>query len=299
MGIKSLVNVLIIGLFFGGGIVASRFGIGQFDPILFTGFRLTIAALAFAIFYSIARKRYPFPTDWKLWRHSLLIGTLGMAIPMTCFIAALQYQSSGVSATFITIGPALIALLAHFALPDENLNRIKIIGIILALGGALFIAVSGESGLPDFPKANPLGYILVTFSVSCHSVATIYLRKYTQQYKIFDVTGSQTFIAMLVLLGISGWISGWGSGFEFSRVDFSGTLSLFYCGLFSTFAAFWLYNTTVRDFGATIAGMSLYITPIAATLGGVVLLGETITLRILIGMVIIMGGISLVNYGSK
>ncbi len=295
MNVKSLVNVMLIGVFFGGGIVASRFGVGQFDPIIFTGLRLTIAVLAFVSFYSIARKRYPFPTNWKIWRHSLLIGTLGMAVPMTCFIAALQYQSSGVSAIFITTGPATIALLAHFALPDERLNRSKITGIILALGGALFIALSGESGLPDFPRANPLGYILVTISVSCHSAATIYLRKYTKQYKIFDVTGSQTFIAMLVLLVISGWTT----GLDFSRVDLSGLSALFYSGLFSTFIAFLLYNVTVRDFGPTIAGMSLYLTPIAATLGGVVLLGETLTFRILIGMLIIMGGISLVNYGSK
>ncbi|MBF0277048.1 MAG: DMT family transporter [SAR324 cluster bacterium] len=295
MNLKSLVNVMLIGLLFGGGIVSSRFGIGQFEPIVFTGLRLAVAVLAFAGFYLVSHQRHPFPSNWRLWRHSLLLGTFGTALPMTCFIAALQFQSSGVSAIFITTGPAMIALLAHFALPDESLNRVKVSGIVLALGGALFIALNGESGLRDFPQANPLGYILITLSVSCHCVATIYLRKYTHQYRTFDLTGSQILIAMVfILLGASLTM-----GFDFSRVDLTGLMSLLYSGLFGTFIAFLLYNLTVRDFGPTVAGMSFYVTPIVATLAGVLLLGEALTLNIVIGMSVILAGIALVNYGSR
>ena len=117
MDLRSFINVGLIGLIFGFSIVASRFAVGQFDPIVYTGLRLVLALIAFASFYFVARQRYPFPLDYKLWGHTFLLGLFGMALPMACFIAALQYISSGVSAIFVTTGPAVIALIAHFTLP--------------------------------------------------------------------------------------------------------------------------------------------------------------------------------------
>lgn len=295
MDLRSFIYVNLIGFVFGFSIVASRFAVGQFDPIVYTGLRMILAFIAFGGFYIIARQRYPFPTDYKLWGHPFLLGLFGMALPMACFIAALQYLSSGISAIFVATSPALIALLAHFLLPNENLNAPKSIGILFALSGALLIILSGENGLSGLPKANPLGYGLLIISVLSHCAATIYMRKYAGGYKTFDVTSIQTFTSMIILLGISGFTT----GFNFEKVDFSGILALLYSGLLGTFAGFLLYNFVVKYYGATTAAMSMYIVPVTATLGGVLLLGETITLRIAIGMVIILVGVTLVNYGSK
>ena len=57
--------------------------------------------------------------------------------------------------------------MAHFFLPDESLNRQKIMGVGLALGGALLLLMLGETGLPDVSHASPIGYGLVTVAMMC------------------------------------------------------------------------------------------------------------------------------------
>ena len=44
---KAFPYILLLSLFWGTNIVASRFGIGEFDPYLFTAFRLAIATFFF------------------------------------------------------------------------------------------------------------------------------------------------------------------------------------------------------------------------------------------------------------
>ena len=61
----------------------------------------------------------------------------------------------------LTTMPAFTVILAHFFLPDEFLTRRKIIGVTLALGGAILLALSGEDGLPNMSGAPPTGYLLV------------------------------------------------------------------------------------------------------------------------------------------
>lgn len=90
-----------------------------------------------------------------------MLGVLGTAVPMTFIVSSLQYQSSGITSLLITTNPAITVVMAHFFLSDEKLDRQKIIGVLLALGGAVMLAALGESGLPDVTQANPIGYALV------------------------------------------------------------------------------------------------------------------------------------------
>lgn len=294
MDLKPLTYIGLIGFFFGINIVASRFALGQFDPIFFVGLRLAVAAFSFVPLYLIASQRYPFPKDWKVWVDGSVIGVLGTAVPMTCFVLALKYQSSGVASILVTTGPAITALMAHFVLSDENLNLSKSAGILLSLGGALLIALSGETGLADIPRANPISYGLISLSLLFHSAGTIYARKFALHYQAYDLTAIQMLSGTVVMLSLAGFLT----GFQGDRVNPIGILTVVFVGV-ASFAGFLLYYTTVLHYGATIAVMSLYVTTIVATLSGFVLLDETLTIRILGGMVVILMGITLVNYGSR
>ena len=51
----------------------------------------------------------------------------------------------------------------------------------------------------------------------------------------------------------------------------------------------------IKRFGATIAALSSYVTPVVATVGGVLVLGETFTGVMLAGIGLIIAGIGLIN----
>ena len=55
------------------------------------------------------------------------------------------------------------------------------------------------------------------------------------------------------------------------------------------------YNLSVHRFGATTAAMTQYVVPVVAGIGGVLLLGEHITFVMLVGVSLIIGGITIIR----
>jgi drug/metabolite transporter (DMT)-like permease len=288
--VQALPYIVLLGFLFGSTLVASRFSVGQFEPTTYIGLRLVLASLAHLIIYALSRRRR-WPTGKRLWGHAAVLGSLGTAIPMTAIVSSLQFQSSGLTSVLITTGPALTVIMAHFFLPDETLTRRKFFGISLALGGALLLAVRGESGLPDVSRANPLGYALVLSAMVFASGATVYARKYMRDLDPFDVASIRMIVAALVVMPLSYLII----GFDLEAVDSAGYLALGYAALVGTFAGMMLAFSNIQRFGATAAALTAYVIPVAATIGGALLLGEAITGGMLVGMALIGGGIALIN----
>ena len=295
MSIKALPHIVLLGFFFGSSLVASRFNIGQYAPTTYIGLRMLIASLiSLAVYWRLAGRNLP--RDLELWKRASLLGVFGTAVPMTCVVASLQYQSSGISSLLLTTAPALTVILAHFMLPDELLNRRRIIGVGLALGGAVMLAVSGEDGLPHIDQTAPTGYILVVVGMVFSSLMIIYARKYLRGYDAYDVASIRVFSAGAVVMPFSLLTV----GFDISAVNEVGVLGLLYATIVGTFMGLLLSFYTIKRFGATSAVMSTYIVPIVAGIGGVLVLGEEITATMFFGMIVIIGGIALLQeYHSK
>jgi drug/metabolite transporter (DMT)-like permease len=219
------------------------------------------------------------------------LGIFATAIPMTAIVSSLQFQSSGVTSVLITTGPALTVLMAHFLLPDESMTRRKGLGVLLALTGAVLLAVRGESGLPDVERANPLGYVLVLGAMVSASASTIYARKYMRDMDAFDVASVRMWVAALAVMPLSLVLV----GFDLSQVTRSGYGALLYAAFVGTFAGMMLAFYNIQRFGATASAVTAYIIPIVATFGGVLLLDETITRGMILGMGLIVGGVAIIN----
>lgn len=288
---QALPYISFLGFLFGSTLVASRFSVGQFEPTTYIGLRLTMASLGHIGFYTFINRRYKWPTDRRLWFHASILGVLGTAVPMTSIVTALQYLSSGLAAILITTSPAITVLLAHFFLPDEALSRQKLFGVALALGGTIMLAVSGESGLADVGQANPLGYMLMLLAMTMGGASAVYIRKYLSNYSAFDVASIRMFVAALVVVPLSTLII----GFDLQNVTATGYTALVYAALVGTFAGLLLAVYNVKRFGATAAAMTSYVIPVFAGLGGVLLLDEKITAVMLVGVVLIIGGIIIIN----
>ena len=281
---------MLLGFLFGSTLVVSRFSVVQYQPLTYIGLRLMIASLGHLAIYAVSKQR-SWPKDRQLWRDAAILGILGTAIPMTAIVSSLQYQSSGITAVLITTSPAITVLMAHFLLPDEPLTRQKALGVATALAGALFLALLGESGLPDVSRADPIGYILVVAAMIFGSSATIYARRYMRSYDAIDVNSVRLLSAAVVIMPLSLVLV----GFDLSAVDRQGYVALVYAAIVGTFFGLMLAFYNIQRFGATASAMAAYIIPIVATIGGVLLLGETITTGMLSGMVLILAGVALIN----
>jgi drug/metabolite transporter (DMT)-like permease len=287
---QALPFVILLGFLFGSTLVASRFAVGQFAPTTYVGLRLVMASLCHVAIYTLSRNRH-WPTDSRVWRHAPIVGIFATAIPMTAIVSSLQFQSSGITAILITTSPALTVVAAHFLLPDEPLTRHKSLGVLLALGGALLLAIWGESGLPNIDQASPIGYGLVLLAMLSATGSTIYVRKYMRDLDTFDVASVRMWVAALIVMPLSLLLV----GFDLTAVTNQGYMVLIYAALVGTFAGMVLAFYNIQRFGATASAMTAYVIPIVASIGGLLLLGETITTTMLIGMALIIAGIALIK----
>jgi len=282
--------VSILGLVWGVNLVVSRFGVGQFHPVVFVGLRLGLAALGFSLIFLFS-SNLTWPTDRSLWRHATVLGIFGTALPMTATISSLRYQSAGVTSLLVTISPAFIVVLAHFWLPDERLNRGKGIGVLLAIGGVLLIVLRGESGLPDASKASPLGYGLVLLAMIAESVMAIYIRRNMRGYDPMSVTGIRLWVATLVVLPLSFWLI----RPDFSAVNGAGVWSLLFAAFGGALVGQLMAFFVTRRYGVTTFSLTGYIVPAVAAVTGILFLHEQFTLGLLAGMVLIALGILFIN----
>jgi len=294
MSPQALPYVILLGVLFGSTLVVSRFSVGQFQPLTYVGLRLSLAGACHAGIYFLSSRRQ-WPRGRLLWRRSAVLGIFATAIPMTSIVSSLQFQSSGVTSVLITTGPALTVLMAHFLLPDEAMTRRKALGVFLALTGAFILAARGESGLPDVERASPLGYVLVLGAVVSASASTIYARKYMLDLDTFDVASVRMWVAALVVMPLSTILV----GINLRQVNLQGYEALLYAAFVGTFAGMMLAFYNIQRFGATASAVTGYIIPLVATVGGVLLLDETITAGMILGMAFIVGGVAIINQRAR
>jgi drug/metabolite transporter (DMT)-like permease len=290
MSPQALPYITLLGILFGSTLVVSRFSVSQFQPLTYIGLRLSLAGACHLVIYFLSSRR-SWPRDRYLWGHAAVLGVFATAIPMTALVSSLQFQSSGITSVLITTGPALTVLMAHFLLPDESLTRRKGLGVLLALSGAVLLAVRGESGLPDVERANPLGYILVLGAMVSASASTIFARKTMQDLDTFDVASVRMWVAALAIMPLSLVLV----GLDLRLVNGSGYGALIYAALVGTFAGMMLAFYNIQRFGATASAITAYVIPIVASVGGLLLLGETITGGMILGMAFIVGGVAIIN----
>ena len=290
MHTKALPYVGLLGLLWGTNLVIMRVGVGQFDPLLFVGIRLLLSSLAFVAVYTFSGRRLV-PTDRKLWLYATFLGVVSTAIPMSAVVSSLTFQSSGVTALLITTAPAYITIAAHFFLPDERMTSRKVLGVLLALSGAALIVLRGESGLPNVAQGSPIGYGLVLTAMLFETAGTILIRRHMQDFSSFDVTAVRLTVAGLTVMPVAVLLR----GFDLSHVTGSGWFSLVYAAFIGAFSAQILAFNITKRFGATAFSLTSYVIPVVAAVVGVLWLHETITAWMMAGMVLIGGGIVLIN----
>ena len=289
MHTKAFPYIVLLGFIWGTNLVISRFGVGQLGGVLFTGLRLAAGSISFISVIVFTKKEWP--RDGRLWKHAMVIGVIGTALPMTAILSSLQFQSAGVTAVLITTAPAFITLAAHFFLPDERLTLVKSLGVMLALSGAMVVVLRGETGLPDVEQASIWGYLLVLVNILMESATAVYVRRNMRQMDAFSVSSIRITTAALLVLPVGVATQGG----NVTAVTPLGILALCYAGFIAVFFGQYLAFYITQRFGATAFSLTAYIIPVVAAITGVFLLGETITIWMLVGMLLVASGIMLIN----
>ena len=291
--LKALPLILILGFLFGSNLVVARFGLSQFHALTYNSIRLVIASLGYALLFMVS-KQWRWPRDSRIWLHGSIWGIFGLAVSMCSFVISLQYLSAGITALLIAASPIMTALLAHFLLPGERLNRSTLLGVFLGFAGTGLILLTGENGLSQFSNADWRGYAWVLLGDMAAAGGYIYGRHFLRSGSAVEVAAVRMVSAAAALIIVVSLFV----GYDLSRVRTSGYLALAYSGLIATFFPFLIEVILVKKYGAVAANQSAYVQPVVAALLGAVFLDEKITVILITGMIVIFMALRLLNNRS-
>lgn len=278
--------IILAGCFWGSmGIFVRKLSEYGLSPIQIVAVRITVAALAFALLL-LVKDRSGFRIALRDLPLFLGLGLGSILFFTVCYFSAITMMPLSTAAILLYTSPIWIMLMSVLFF-REKLNRNKLIALALAFAGCVFVSGISGGGLTVtgllLGLGSGIGYGLYSI------LGTIALRKYSP----YTVT-TYTFL-----------IAAAGSWFVCSPADLISRfaagnpveIALFSCltGLVTAVIPFLAYTLGLRTVEASKAGILATIEPMVATLVGMIVFSEPLTLLSGLGIVLILTAVILLN----
>jgi drug/metabolite transporter (DMT)-like permease len=291
---KALIGSLLIilaGCFWGSmGIFVRRLGTYGFSSIQIVSIRVTLAALIFALVLYI-KNRTGFRISLKDIPLFLGLGFGSILFFTVCYFTAITMMSLSTAAILLYTSPVWIMIMSVLFF-HEKLNKRKLIALALAFTGCIFVSgISGEGMTPIglfVGLGSGIGYGLYSI------LGTVALRKYSP----YTVT-TYTF----VFAAIGSWIICRPADmlYKFSEASDLGFLIVFCCltALITAVIPFLSYTIGLKSVEASKAGIIATIEPLVATVIGIVVFSEPLTIMSGLGILLILSAVVILNLKQK
>jgi len=279
-------------MIWGGTFVAGRFLAGSLSPLFAASLRFLLASAALLGFLWLARIPLARPTS-RQWLQLLLLGFFGIFFYNLCFFYGLHYINASRASLIVVLNPAVFGL-ASWLFFKERLSALKILGILVCMGGASLVIVSGSHGGLQNSAQAWIGDLLIFGCVLSWAVYSLFSRHLTRALGPLTTVTYSIWLGTAMLWLVT-WLRGEVSVEVISGLNPSQLLGLVYLGgLGSALAYIWYYDG-IQRIGATRAGVFIGLNPLTAVIFGALLLGEQLTVIMGLGGGLILAGIYLCN----
>ena len=283
------VKLLLTAVFWGGTFIAGRILAAEVGPFSASFLRFAVATFFLAIFAWRIESRLP-RADGKRIAALVLLAMTGVFAYNFFFFSGLQTIEAGRAAVIIACNPVFIALFSAL-LFKEKLRPAALAGILLSLGGALTVITRGRLELlwaGGFGRGEALIFGCVLSWVAFSLIGKKVLSTLTPLVSVLYATtiGAIALLIPALQEGMLDAIAGYTTG---------SWLAIGYLGFFGTALGFVWYYQGIKAFGPTRAGLFINFVPISAVLLAFAMLGESITLSLLIGTGLVIAGVTLTN----
>lgn len=281
---------ILIGLsiLWGGSFFFNEITLVDFSPLTAVWLRVTIAAgclwlLVFARGFTIPRSR-------TFWWSILLMGLINNAMPFSLIVWGQQEIGSGLASILNATTPLFTVLVAGALLNDERIAPLKIIGVLIGLGGvAAMIGPQYLSGLGESVAAQ----LAVLGAALCYAVSGVFGRRFREMQVSPVVTATlQVSMASFWLLPVC-VLSG--NFHELSSANSNAWFAVAALGTFCTALAYIGYFSLLSSSGATNLSLVTFLVPISAILLGWLFLDEQLKPIHYFGMACIFTGLAAID----
>ena len=217
----------------------------------------------------------------------ILMGLL-VSFSSLALFQSYNYMEAGIASTLLFVYPILVALIMAFVF-KEKLTLQTIFCILLALGGIGLLYKSG-----DGTTLSLTGVLLVMASAL--------------SYAIYIVGANRPLLKNIATLRLTFYVLLFGMTLFLVRIDFGRSLlivhdwylwgNLIALAIFTTAISFLCTTLAVQYIGSTPTAILGALDPLPAVFFGVTVFGESLTLRLCCGIILIILAVTLIIAGS-
>ncbi len=273
-------------LFWAGNFIVGRAVVGHIPPAALAWLRWSIASL---ILLPIAWRHLA--RDWPLvrshWRILLVLAITGPSLFNVMTYLGLNYTTAINGLVLQSAGPVLIVI-ASYILFAERVSWRQAVGIAISLPGVLVVVARGDLATLMALRPN-IGDLLVLAAFVLWAVYSALLRK---RPAIHWLSFAAVTAVVAALTNFPLFLAERMMGARLV-VDLETVLAVLYVAIFPSLLSYNFYNRGVELIGANRAGVFLHLVPLFGAGMAIGLLGEALHLFHIIGLVLIVSGVSL------
>jgi len=214
------------------------------------------------------------------WRAYLFVGVLNSALPFLLFGYAAGHLPASYMAILNATTPMFGAVSSALWLNDR-LTTVKVLGLVAGAAGVVLVSRAGAFA----PDASFAWAVFACLGATiCYGLAGVWLKKNGSGLSPVAVAGWSQLLAGIALLPIAAAAPAPGP------LSLDVVVNMLGLGLLCSAIAYLLYYRLIADAGPTRALTVAYLIPAFAMLWGVLFLGESITLPMVAGCALIVGG---------
>ena len=265
------------------------------DSVLLFRYVLAVAVLALMMCYNGFRRGNMAET-FRVSRHNLpqliLLGVLMAFSSLTLFVSY-NYIPVGIASTLLFVYPILTALIMTLCF-HERLSWLVVVCLVIACSGIALLCPM-EDGAISLSSNFLIGFLVVMLSGLSYAIYLVGLNK----------TRLRTIASMPVTL----YVLIFGTLLFVVRLMFFAPLTLpehaiswlnlLALGIFPTVVSLICTAKAIQNIGSTQTALLGALEPVTAVILGVIILGETVSLRDIGGMTLIFLAVTLVVYRKK
>ena len=280
VSLRDISELIFLSAIWGSSFLFLRLTSPVFGPIFLIEMRVLSGLAVLLPLVLFLGKLAEFQKHWKI---IATVSLMNMAIPFCFFAFSAVYIGAGLLSIINATVPIFSACVAYIVY-KERLSRSSLLGLLIAfLGVVVLMFTPGES----FGSSGWLAILSALLACLLYGTAVNLTVNNLQGVSGLTITAGGLFVSSLVLLPFAFWAR--------PEVLPVGNIwwSVFALGIVCTGFGFVMFYRLIDRIGAGRAIMTTYLIPVFSILWGNIFLGESVTLIMVLGCILVLLGVGL------
>ncbi len=284
---RAYLSLVGLALIWGVSFMLIKIALQDMSPEALVLIRSVAGCVALAVLVALMGR----PWFGQGWRRRIvpfvILALTGGLLPWILIAWGETRISSGLTSILNSTTPFWAAVLIYWVIPKERPSALNYAGVLVGLAGVAILVA------PDLTarglQGDVLGALAVVLASLSYAVSALYQRLRLRGVSVYEVSLGQLAATVVLAIPVAAPAL---PAVHVAPLSLAAVIAL---GVFGSGVAYLLYYYMLNTIGPVRATGVTLLVPVTAVFWGVILLHESLTVPIVVGMVVILAGIVLTN----